>query len=765
MIVEQVGRNDVLVRYRDVNDKRQQTVIKDRLPYLYLRDEDAQFVDEKKEAGYTGVFGEPLTKVTCYTTDAVRNLAKTGQSWEGNIPLTNQVLAARVKEGQKPFPSYKHRVWYLDGEWKTDSGQITMLTVFDSFTENLYSWMVPPKHPSECAPNPDWGGLSKGKHHTLYDMSGNGYAYETPVLVFDTEAELLTHFTAFMRKQDPDIITGWYVAGADLKQIIERSNKVGVRASNMSPLNRIRYDFGDWAQPIVGRNVIDLRLAFPKLWELKNGKLPNYKLDDVALECLGEKKTELPDGHDTYYSDPILYLEYNRQDVRLLPRLNGLVNALDYFIAVQHIAQCEIRSTPFVTQVFTCLALGDPEFKKQIPSKPMFDKVNYDGAIVMDGEKGIYQNIGIFDVKAMYHSNADLYNISWDTLKSPNHGADETWWQQHGKDCGNGTVFSQEKKGLLVRQMDNMTVLRDHYKVMMRHAETDEERNRYDALQYATKSLVASMYGVAGDSKYGLYHPDIAAAITFTSRQTLLKLKEVAEDLGHPVVYGHTDSVMCRVRTPGVGKLSLEEMNDRMYPIIVQFEKWSSSFIYMGKNRYAGLVCWTDGERHEPKRYVKGIELKQTRMPTVMKDTMGQVIDGILNGHQEKQVTDLLVSTIESIIGGKIDPLDLCMKGKLAKNLDQYRSVSGSAAGAQWANRTLGKGYRANDYFLVAIDPKGQYLAFDDPSEIEGIAEIGYCTMVERFIINRVQPYYEVAGWDMSPLHRALEGKSQVAWL
>ena len=149
----------------------------------------------------------------------------------------------------------------------------------------------------------------------------------------------------------------------------------------------------------------------------------------------------------------------------------------------------------------------------------------------------------------------------------------------------------------------------------------------------------------------------------------------------------------------------------------------------------------------------------------MMKDTMGQVIDGIPKGHQEQQVTGPLVSTIESIIEGKIDPLDLCMKGKLAKNLDQYRSVSGSAAGAQWANRTLGKGYRANDYFLVAIDPKGQYLAFDDPSEIEGIAEIGYCTMVERFIINRVQPYYEVAEWDMSPLYRALEGKSQVAWL
>lgn len=742
MIVEPVGKNDVLVRWRDAKGNRQQTKITNYLPYCYVRDEDAEYIyDEKKESGYVGVFGESLTKISCFTTEAIRSISKTGQTWEGNVPFTNQVLTARVKGGEEPFAPYHHRVWYLDGEWKTDSGQITMLTVYDNFTENLYSWVVMPH------------GVAKGKYNALLDKNNNQYTYDTPVIVFDTEAELLTHFTNFMRKQDPDIITGWYVAGADLKQIIERCNKVGVRASNMSPLNRIRYDFGDWAQPIVGRNVIDLRLAFPKLYELKNGKLPNYKLGDVAEECLGEKKTELPDGHDTYYSDPVLYLEYNRQDVRLLPRLNGLVNALDYFISVQHIAQCEIRSTPHVTQVFTCLALGDPDFDRQIPSKPMFDKVDYDGAIVMDGEKGIYKNIGIFDVKAMYHSNAALHNISWDTLGPK------------GRDCGNGTRFSQDKKGLLVRQMDNMTVLRDHYKRLMKDATTDEERVRYDALQYATKSLVASMYGVAGDAKYGLYHPEIAAAITFTSRQTLLKLKHVAEDLGHPVVYGHTDSVMCKVESPEHGEASLDEMNRRMHPIIVQFEKWSSAFILMEKNRYAGLVCWTDGEHHDPKRYVKGIELKQTRMPTVMKESMGNVIDGILNGYSESQITDPLVKTIENIIGGKINPLDLCMKGKLAKNLNEYASVSGVAAGAQWANRTLGKGYRSGDYFLVTIDPKGQYLAFDDPQDIEGVAEIGYLTMVERFIIKKVQPYYEVAGWDISPLHLAMEGKSKTEWL
>jgi DNA polymerase elongation subunit (family B) len=748
MIVEQKGKNDVVVRYRDKNDKRQETVIKKYNPYCYVSEEDAQYIHGyKKTGGFTGVFGTRVVKVEGYDTWSIRELNKTGHTWEGNIPFTNQALTARVKSGEKPFESYNHRVWYLDGEWKINSGEITMLSVYDSFTERLYSWAVMPN-------------IEKGKYKQMIDANQNRYTYETPVIVFDTEAELLSHFVSFMRKHDPDIITGWYVTGADIKQIITRCQKVGVRATAMSPMNKLRYEYKDWSQPIVGRNIIDLRLAFPKLYELKNGKLPNYKLDDVAWEALGEKKVELKDGHDTYYTDPVLYLHYNRIDVELLPKLDKLVNALEYFIAVQHIAQCEIRSTPHITQVFSCLALSDPQFKKQLPSEPRFEAQAYEGAIVMDGEKGVYDDIGIFDIKAMYHSNVALHNISWDTLYKDGQFAIDV------RDCGNGTRFihGADKKGLLVRQMDKMTVLRDHYKGLMKQATTEAERVRYDALQYATKSLVASMYGVAGDAKYGLYHPEIASAITYTSRATLMKLRDVAEDMGHRVVYGHTDSVMCEVESPEVGIESVIEMNKRMHPIIVQFEKWSQSFLLMEKNRYAGLVTWADGEYHEPKRYVKGIEMKQARMPSVMKNAMGLVIDSVLRHYCSDDVNAELGELIENIMEGKVPDEDLCMKGKLTKDLAKYTSVAGPAAGAQWANRTLGKGYRGGDYFLCSIDEEGNYIAFDSPSEIEGISKIGRQVMVERFIIKKVLPYYQVANWDISPLHRAMNGKSKVQW-
>jgi len=744
MIVEPYGRNDVLVRHRDTEGRRVETRITDYLPWCYVSKESSAWVEGRKTDGYRCVFGEDLVKVETFQDYDIGQMNRDGETWEANVPFTNKVLADRVKRGGAPIPNYRHRVWYLDGEWKISTGEITLLTVYDSFKETMWTWLTHPDVPV-------------GRHDSLpcknHPEGLESVSFDTPVIAFANERDLLTHFTLHMGKCDPDIITGWFVVGADIKQIAERMNKVGLSPNRMSPMNRFRYDFGDWAQPIPGRNCIDLMLAFSKLYEMKNGKLSGYKLDDVADEVLDERKVELTDGHDTYYTDIGTYTDYNRQDVRLLPRLDAMVNALDYFIAVQHIAQCEIRSTPHITQVFTNLVLSDPKVDFQLPSKARFPKERYSGGIVMEGKPGIHDNVGIFDIRAMYHSNVNLHNISWDTLDA------------NGVDCGNGVRFAQDRQGLLGRHMDRMTELRNDYKAQMKSCKTEQGRVKYDTLQFAAKTLVASMYGVAGDAKYSLYHPEIAASITHASRNTLIRLKDEVEKRGFPVVYGHTDSVMCIVPSPEEGLRVLADVNASMAPIEVEFEKWSSRFMLMEKNRYCGLVTWTDGESHKPQRYVKGIEMKQARMPALMKNAMGQVIDGILTGEDEGNVTNGIVTLIDSVISNEADTRSLCMKGKITKNLEDYSSLSGSSAGAAWANRVLGKGYRKDDHFLVAIAADGQYMAFDDPADIEGIAEIGLRVMCERFIVNKIQPYYLAANWDFGPVLRALDGKSRNVWL
>ena len=377
--------------------------------------------------------------------------------------------------------------------------------------------------------------------------------------------------------------------------------------------------------------------------------------------------------------------------------------------------------------------------------------MDYPGADIQEPEPGLYQNIGILDVKAMYHSNAEKYNISWDSLS------------EDGVDCGNGSCFTQEKKGLLVRTMDKLTEARNEYKAKMKS--DPENKSTWDAMQHAMKSLVASLYGICGDSKFGMYHPEIAAAITYTSRQTLFELRDICEEYGHKCRYGHTDSVFIDLPSPEEGMVLVDKVNERMSPIITEFEKWCSAFFIKAKNRYACKVTWTEGHYHDAQTYVKGLELIQSRMPAVMKKAMQTTLDAMLDGLDQEQVDANLIGIIQATLDGRMDGDQLFMRGKLKRNLDKYDTLSGAAAGAAWANKHLGKGYKSGDYFNVAINEHGSYIAFDNVNELEGITKIGYRTMVDRFVVKKVIPLYEVVSWTPQQLINCMNGLGATEWL
>jgi hypothetical protein len=75
------------------------------------------------------------------------------------------------------------------------------------------------------------------------------------------------------------------------------------------------------------------------------------------------------------------------------------------------------------------------------------------------------------------------------------------------------------------------------------------------------------------------------------------------------------------------------------------------------------------------------------------------------------------------------------------------------------------QGYKSGDYFNVAINEQGQYIAFDDVSEIQDITKIGYRIMVERFIVKKVMSLYEVVSWSPQQIINAMNGVGSTEWL
>ncbi len=260
MIVSQTGGRKITIRRRDPETLERIQEVIEQYPYCFVAGVPDDYGLVGVEAGYEGVYGTELHKVS-FRTQYDRSLwAKNYKTWEGSIPFTNQVLNDRLKNGAEPYPNYNHRVWYLDGEWKTESGEITMLSVQDSYTGRMYTWLC---HPEVKA------GLVKEIPCKNHPQGIKSVIFDTPAKAFANERQLLADFAAHMRKQDPDIIAGWYVVDADIYQICTRMRACGLDPKSLSPLNRheFKYNWSEkrWAQPITGRLCFDLMVAFKEV--------------------------------------------------------------------------------------------------------------------------------------------------------------------------------------------------------------------------------------------------------------------------------------------------------------------------------------------------------------------------------------------------------------------------------------------------------------------------------------------------------------------
>jgi DNA polymerase alpha subunit A len=114
------------------------------------------------------------------------------------------------------------------------------------------------------------------------------------------------------------------------------------------------------------------------------------------------------------------------------------------------------------------------------------------------------------------------------------------------------------------------------------------------------------MYGCLGFSSSRFYAQAIAALITRTGRETLLKTKDIAENkLGQTVIYGDTDSIMINTGTSVVkeainmgNKLKVE--TNMLYKCLeIEIDGIYKSMLLLKKKKYAALIIENHGTPDE----------------------------------------------------------------------------------------------------------------------------------------------------------------------
>ena len=243
--------------------------------------------------------------------------------------------------------------------------------------------------------------------------------------VFDNEADMLETFLAVI--DDADVLTGWNSEGYDIPYTVNRIAKVLSKDDtrrmclwNHYPKKREYEKFGNTqlTYDLVGRVHVDyLELYRKYTYEERH----SYSLDAIGEYELGERKTPYEGTLDALYNNDFKkFIEYNRQDVKLLVKLDAKLKFLDLSNVIAHQNSVLIATTMGAVATTEQAIINECHRRGLIvPNRAQRTEdqnTQAAGAYVAYPKKGIHQWIGAIDINSLYPSAIRALNMGPETI-------------------------------------------------------------------------------------------------------------------------------------------------------------------------------------------------------------------------------------------------------------------------------------------------------------------------------------------------------------
>ena len=280
---------------------------------------------------------------------------------------------------------------------------IISITVYLQWLDQLISLAIPPKD----FPNPE-----------IIEQE-----FENTMLC-ESEADMLDKFITLI--EDADVLSGWNSEGFDIPYTVNRIQKVMSKDDtrrlclwNTYPRKRLFERFGneEVTYDIIGRVHLDYMQLYRKYtYEERH----SYALDFISKMELGEQKTPYEGTLDTLYNkDFVKFIEYNRQDVALLGRLDDKLK----FIALSN--ELAHQNTVLIQTTMGAVAVTEQGIINEAHRRGMVvpDRIRREpgsdpaaGAYVAYPKKGLHDWIGSIDINSLYPSVIRALNMAPETI-------------------------------------------------------------------------------------------------------------------------------------------------------------------------------------------------------------------------------------------------------------------------------------------------------------------------------------------------------------
>jgi len=679
-----VDRNFIAYFYAVIEERADATEVAEK-----IRKEQYPFV-VKLDVVERKFFGEPVKaiKVYCKAPDVIPKCAKTLRKLEGIKDCLEDDIrySMRYLIDNNIVPCGWHKVEAAE-ETNTLGVQV----------DKVYKAKYCPKL-IEKAEIPQLKIL--GFSTICYSKEGSPKPERNPVIIISAatnrgeekqflagedknDKPVLEAFISYVRNIDPDIIVGYGVNTQDWPYLNERCKKLGLKLhvdrAGTEPHTSV---YGHVS--ITGRANIDLSDFAEEFPEVKVKTLEN--LADYLGVMKIESRTLIEDvDFADFWDDKSKREILKRFSVENTRCVMGIAETILDFamqlsnlvgLPLDHVGTAAVgfRVEWFLTKHAQKLGELVPKRIEQ-PYRP------YVGAIVLNPEPGLHENIAVLDFKAMYPNIMITYNLSPDTyipMKEPvpSCGAYEVPEVKH--------KFRREPDGFYKEVLSHLIKARDEVRSKMKKTSPESVEYRVlDARQKAVKVITNASYGYAGWIGARWYIKPVAEAATAWGRYTILNAIDMAKKEGLKVVYGDTDSIFLKHEPEKIEKLS-EEIEEKLGLEIKPDKVYVRIFFTEAKKRYAGLL--PDGQLD-----IVGLEVIRGDWAVVAKKVQEKVLEIVLKEESPKKAARFVQQFIYELRQRRVPYRDLIIWKTLTKPIEEYEV---KASHVEAAKMLMEKGWR-----------------------------------------------------------------------
>jgi DNA polymerase elongation subunit (family B) len=273
------------------------------------------------------------------------------------------------------------------------------------------------------------------------------------------EADMIYDFLYNYVKPAP-LVTGWNFWGYDWRYIFNRSKKLNMDISWVSPTgqwyeHRIKDHNKDVIVMLPQHKLIVDYMSIYKKWDRTIEVKENDTLDFVAEEALGIRKVKYPGTlQDLYNKDYPQFVFYNAIDSILVELLDGKLKTMRTFLGLGNITRVEAMNAFSPIFMLEATLVRYAYKRGQIfPKKEGTSERNeYEGAFVFEPTPNLYPWVASFDFASLYPSIMRQFKISIENFlfKDKSYNPKETEIKTYS-----GAVFDASYEPLLSEILTN----------------------------------------------------------------------------------------------------------------------------------------------------------------------------------------------------------------------------------------------------------------------------------------------------------------------